>query len=837
MSAYDDYMSTVSRIKQSQPAVNADYERVGDAAATLCDVNQTMVYNPNMSVVYNRAGDVIGYNYNYTTPTAPNPTAIDINSNNDSGFYGAEGGGGTTSGGGAGRFRARTSTYSGGIVTDPQSTNKITGTGLVAGAVDAAWAGVAALGKLGKSVAGATADALDNFAFNFGVNFGGLTLQGDYKGGSAVRALFGIDENNNTSMYLDEDVIGALAIQARDDLFFSAAQGGESSYDTSVSSVLAAHDYPSPVQSSFVSRIVCKSREASTMGYVFTFGYGSSPIFIVGTAAAGRGPGTYGNTYLIYAVSANPFKYWGGYTSINANPDPTSNAAASTTRLTGTTYYQAWFSMSSEGNYPSLPPTCFFTEPVSATERIRDFGTIIFDGDTVIDQPVPGVSDQTGATIPVDAITGADPHVVAENLIVNYPDVMGSPVQVVVMDDSCNEKTYNYYKVTIPYAPTGVNINAPVTGTVQLNPDFNPSVELPDIDLSQHTNDITLQLDGSGGGEKVVNTDPATGQPQTNLNRTPNTGSGNAADAVLPETGVSSMWNVYNPSSSQLTAFGSWLWTGNIIEQIKRLLDNPMDAVIGVHAVYGAPSVGGSAPIVVGNLSSSVTANWVNKQYTTVDCGSVLLTEYFGNVLDYPPYTEISLFLPFIGIIPLDVNDVMRAEISVKYNIDVFTGACIAMISVIRDSVGGVLYQFAGNCAIAYPVSGQSYASIFSSMISISIGVAGAIASSGATAVHAASTVARGIATAERQVQHSGSFAGNAGAMGPKKPYLIISRPQENLALNFELYDGYGANEFTRIGDLSGYIKCKEVHLTVPGAYADELAEIESLLRSGVILS
>ena len=832
MSSYNDYMQAAQRIKDASPAVDNDYKQIGDAAATLCDINQTLVYNPNMTVVRNRGGDVIGYDYKYTSPIPPNGVAIDINSNNDTGTYGGvTGGGGTTSGGGAGRNRS--STYAGGVVTDPQTTDKMRGTGFVAGVISAAWAGAAVLGKLGKNVASATADALDTLGVNFGVNFGPLAVE--VNGASALRALFGIDQNNNTSMYLDEDSIGALAIQARDEQFFA---GGVPHYDPTimpelVQAIPAIASIPfrpsSYVQYTYSDGRIMKYTmyNTSCKSYFITFTNSLTPPF--------------SGYFDILSVSDTPGEWVIAEIIQGSDRRVEVQSYHRTYTYNGRrVYFNRLGSSWSAAVGPYDTSDCIDCAPYTTydtyqnnVDRIAWMLCYTYEEEPA----VPGVSDQSGATIPVDAITGADPHVVAQNLVSQYPTVMGSPVQIVVMDDSCNQKTINYYKVSIPYSPVGVNIGAPVTGTVQLNPDFNPNVELPDIDMSRYTNDITIQLDGSGAGDDVVTVDPTTGEPLTNPDTVPNTGSGNGSDPVLPETGVSSMWNVYNPSSSQLTSFGSWLWTGNIIEQIKRLLDNPMDAIIGVHAVYGAPSVGGTAPIVVGNLSSNVTANWVNKQYTTVDCGSVLLTEYFGNVLDYPPFTEISLFLPFIGIIPLDANDVMRAQISVKYNIDVFTGACIAMVSVIRDSVGGVLYQFAGNCAIAYPVSGQSYSSIFSSMISISLGVATAVATQGATAAHAAATVARGLVSAERQVQHSGAFAGNAGAMGPKKPYLIISRPQENLALNFELYDGYGSNEFTRIGDLTGYIKCKEVHLTVPGAYSDELAEIETLLRSGIIIS
>ena len=65
-------------------------------------------------------------------------------------------------------------------------------------------------------------------------------------------------------------------------------------------------------------------------------------------------------------------------------------------------------------------------------------------------------------------------------------------------------------------------------------------------------------------------------------------------------------------------------------------------------------------------------------------------------MFDYNPHTTVSLYLPFIGIVPLNVDDVMRATITVKYGVDVFTGACLAMVEVSRDNATVNMYQYSG---------------------------------------------------------------------------------------------------------------------------------------------
>ena len=103
-------------------------------------------------------------------------------------------------------------------------------------------------------------------------------------------------------------------------------------------------------------------------------------------------------------------------------------------------------------------------------------------------------------------------------------------------------------------------------------------------------------------------------------------------------------------------------------------------------------------------------------------------------------------------------------------------------------------------------------------------------------AIGGAAAAAHGVFSAKQDVSKSGAFTANAGAMGPKKPYLIITRPQENMALNYQDYDGRGANQTVMLKDIHGYARCKIVHINIPQAFGNELKEIHDYLTTGVIL-
>ena len=463
---------------------------------------------------------------------------------------------------------------------------------------------------------------------------------------------------------------------------------------------------------------------------------------------------------------------------------------------------------------------------------------IVFYGTSSGGSSVEGFTDQDGATLP-DFSGIAD--------LTNIPSVLSALQNqfpalwddaetntVISNPETGDTETYTYIPIPMPVNnPT--NVNQPTgggQGTMdQLHPSFDPiSMEdIIDSVLDIIESDIEIEVDPETGEEIPITVPPDPAPPNP-----PDTGDGDTPAVVVPDGSASALFAVYNPTQAQVNSFGAWLWSNDFVDQLKKIFNDPMESVISLHKVFAAPSTGSAQNIYVGYLNSGVSAATVTNQYTEVDCGSVRLLEYFGNVFDYQN-TSVELYLPFIGIVPLSVNDVMRGVINVKYTVDVLTGACLAEVSVTRDMAGGVLYQFEGNCAVHYPVSSGSYIGIVGGLLGAIGGVAGTIATGGATApllLGAGASIMR----AHTDVARSGGFSANSGAMGCKKPYLIISRPQTAVAAGFNTIEGKGANSTVTLSSCSGYVKVKECHLSGINAYDTELDEIKGLLQNGVII-
>lgn len=303
---------------------------------------------------------------------------------------------------------------------------------------------------------------------------------------------------------------------------------------------------------------------------------------------------------------------------------------------------------------------------------------------------------------------------------------------------------------------------------------------------------------------------------------------------VVPtvQTGASGLLHVYNPTQTQIDSFGAWLWQTwsdtSIWETIQKLFNDPMDGVIGLHELYATPAVVGSGTIKCGYLDSQVSAALVGNRYTSINCGSIIVEEYYQNYLDYSPYTQCYIYLPFIGIVPVSADDIIGNAVSISYHIDSYTGCCIAVVTVARNGYSSTVYQFEGNCAVEIPITSGYQSALMSGLLAVAGTVVGG-PSVGMTAAH----VGRA-GLGKNTVQHSGSFGSSYGAMGAKVPYIIVRRPVQKKVTNYSKSYGYPAHKMVYVGNCQGYLRAKEVRVMSTTATNIEKEMIVTALKEGV---
>lgn len=291
---------------------------------------------------------------------------------------------------------------------------------------------------------------------------------------------------------------------------------------------------------------------------------------------------------------------------------------------------------------------------------------------------------------------------------------------------------------------------------------------------------------------------------------------------------------LFNPSGAQMRSLAQYMWSGLFdIDTFRKIFADPMQCILGLSIVPVNVPSGGSDTVKVGNIDTGISMTTASSQYTSVACGSVTIDEYWGSYLDYEPYTKIELYLPYCGTHPLNTDDVMGKTVTVTYHVDVLSGACIAYVGI----NGTVMYSYAGQCSVSIPITGNDWTNVINGALSIAGSIGSMVATGGATAPMAIGQIAStAVNSMKPNVEKSGSLSGGAGLMAIQTPYLIITRPRQALPERQNSFMGYPSFITEQLGNISGYTEVESVHLTgIPGTAA-ELSEIESLLKSGVIL-
>ena len=364
----------------------------------------------------------------------------------------------------------------------------------------------------------------------------------------------------------------------------------------------------------------------------------------------------------------------------------------------------------------------------------------------------------------------------------------------------------------------------------------------------------------------------------------PDTGeqTGTQYPSIVPASG-SGLIHVYNPTPGEFVGFGNWLWVTYADATIDKIWNNPFDGIIGAHELYATPQTDGRDNIRSGFLVCPVSSDLVRQRYTEIDCGTVIVPEFYGNYFDYSPYSQAYIYLPFIGINEVSIDDIVGHAVNIRYRIDAYNGSCIAMVYVAKSGYRNLCYQFGGNCAVEVPLAGGSQAAIKAGMLQAEAysraaiqsaqiqktasigsgivngaagssfagplaGIIGALAGGTSGYIQGSANVAaaklQGSAMQEAaryanksSVQHSGQFGASHGAMGLKNPFIMIRNPIQVKVVNYNNDYGFPAHKRVIIGGCTGYLRVREVNVISAHATNEEKRAIEEELKAGVYVS
>lgn len=238
---------------------------------------------------------------------------------------------------------------------------------------------------------------------------------------------------------------------------------------------------------------------------------------------------------------------------------------------------------------------------------------------------------------------------------------------------------------------------------------------------------------------------------------------------------------------------------------------------------------------------------------------------------DYPPYTTISIFLPFAGEFELPVNQIMNRTINLKLVIDLTTGSGIW--AVYCTSIEQPILIKQCQIGVELPISGVNRSQMCANMINAEFqtvqntvtgatqlalaataGQAGSAsaagegsagwnnrAMSGMMAMTLPGTLLNGIsdqfnkASANKEIPHYiGGSTGAAACSVNHTPYIVYRKMLFENPSNYNKTVGKKLCATKTISSLSGYTVCRNVDVSgISNATSNERAQIKKIMESG----
>lgn len=310
------------------------------------------------------------------------------------------------------------------------------------------------------------------------------------------------------------------------------------------------------------------------------------------------------------------------------------------------------------------------------------------------------------------------------------------------------------------------------------------------------------------------------------------------ASANMPNLG-----NMYQfDTITDLNYFTTSLWGPNVQwDNLLALFDNPMDGIYSLMAFpCDFPHGSDNPTIYCGNVAITKDANTpyscerVTTKYATIEFPFEVGGRYHS-FLDFEPYTQVQLHVPYYGLVDLPIEKVMYHNCKLIYYIDANTGTARAQIKVYYDYDEGVtrtgryiVWESDVQIGVELPVSGSNWnRKLASTLCNLGEMVLNPV--SGAIGVLES-------ATAPNTVSKNGSYMANTSILADRTVYLIYSQPNWLDIAQYNHTIGRKANVNAKLGDLIGFTKTYNVDVSGIPATSEELDMIKSYLDNGVIL-
>ena len=253
---------------------------------------------------------------------------------------------------------------------------------------------------------------------------------------------------------------------------------------------------------------------------------------------------------------------------------------------------------------------------------------------------------------------------------------------------------------------------------------------------------------------------------------------------------------------------------------------------------------GTSETIYLGTWNSGKTGLRITNRIVNDSC-TVSIPWAFSDWRRNAPYTELYLFIPFVGLISLSPGDLIGySSITITASLDVISGDVLFNVVAGGGGLGGSHYigQYGGNIAGAYAI-GSSAVSV-GQQITTAIGATAAgaaiVASGGTVAAMAAKIGAAGIVglmASNTPTPSSITGGGGGAALGVAATcYCICVTHDTNVAPDsVSATIGTPAMAQKALSGLTGFVQTKEASVSAP-FYSGIVDDCNALLDGGIYI-
>lgn len=322
---------------------------------------------------------------------------------------------------------------------------------------------------------------------------------------------------------------------------------------------------------------------------------------------------------------------------------------------------------------------------------------------------------------------------------------------------------------------------------------------------------------------------------------------------AIPEMDYSGFITPYKLDNGALFALASGIFSNDTWTTLKNKFNgvgNPIDYIVSAVEIPYSGSVDGNKNFnlggvdVVNGSGGNVPLPYYTHRYEKLNFGSLTLKETWGTEKDYST-TNVSIYLPYVGVKDLDTAIIMNSTITLTAILDIWSGDLLYVMRINNKSMAykylassGLVYRFQGNCGKQVPIgkvdNSNQIMAMTGSMASMGVG----LMTGNPMAAFGGAAGLIGSAAMPPKVSMTGGITGAIGRGDTDEPYLIITQSVPIYPKKWRAHFGAPRYQTFTLGDLSGYVKCTDVHPdSIEGANDAERAAIEQALKAGVFMN